>query len=149
MRFPKPVVRIASALTFVIVISAAVLLANSDKSRPSVSLKASPSVGFAPTRVVLTAELKGGVDDYPDYYCPAVEWQWGDDTRAESKIDCEPYEAGKSEIKRRYVFDRVFQTPGDYRVEFRLKQKDKVVGLGSTTVRIRPGLRDGGGNQQR
>jgi hypothetical protein len=144
MRLPNPSVSAASALTFVIVISAA-LLANSDKTKPSVSVKANPSVGFAPTRVVLTAELKGGLDDYPEYYCPAVEWQWGDDTRAESKSDCEPYEAGKSEIKRRYVFDRVFQTPGDYRVEFRLKQKDKVVGIGSTTVRIRPGLRDGGG----
>ena len=145
MRFPNRSVSIASALTFVVVIGAAALLASADKTKPSVSVKANPSVGFAPTRVILTAELKGGVDDYPEYYCPAVEWQWGDDTRSESKIDCEPYEAGKSEIKRRYVFDRVFQTPGDYRVEFRLKQKDKVVGIGSTTVRIRPGLRDGGG----
>jgi hypothetical protein len=145
MKFPNRSVSIASALTFVVAIGAAALLASSDKSKPTVSVKANPSVGFAPTRIVLTAELKGGVDDYPDYYCPAIEWQWGDDTRSESKIDCDPYEAGKSEIKRRYVFDRVFQTPGDYRVEFRLKQKDKVVGIGSTTVRIRPGLRDGGG----
>jgi hypothetical protein len=146
MRFPTSVVSMVSALTFSIAIGAAALLASAEKAKPSVSVKANPSVGFAPTRVVMTAELKGGVNDYADYYCPAVEWQWGDDTRAESKIDCEPYEAGKSEIKRRYVFDRVFQAPGDYRVEFRLKQKDKVVGLGATTVRIRPGLRDGGGH---
>jgi hypothetical protein len=144
MRIPTSAVSLA-ALTFSIAIGAAALLASSEKDKPSVSVKANPSVGFAPTRVVMTAELKGGLNDYADYYCPAVEWQWGDDTRAESKIDCEPYEAGKSEIKRRYVFDRVFQTPGDYRVEFRMKQKDKVVGIGSTTVRIRPGLRDGGG----
>ena len=71
---------------------------------------------------------------------------WGDDTRSESKMDCDPYEAGKSEIKRRYLFDRVFLSPGEFRVEFRMKQKDKVVGLGSTLVRIRPGLRDGGGS---
>lgn len=146
MRFPTTTVSMLSALTCSLALSAAVLLANSDKSRPSVSVKANPAVGFAPTRVVMTVELKGGVDDYADYYCPAVEWQWGDDTRAESKEDCDPYEAGKSEIKRRYVVDRVFETPGDYRVEFRLKQKNKIVGAGSTTVRIRPGLRDGGGN---
>jgi hypothetical protein len=146
MRFPTTTVSMVSALTCSLALSAAVLLANSDKSRPSVSVKANPAVGFAPTRVVMTVELKGGVDDYADYYCPAVEWQWGDDTRAESKEDCDPYEAGKSEIKRRYVVDRVFETPGDYRVEFRLKQKNKIVGAGSTTVRIRPGLRDGGGN---
>lgn len=93
----------------------------------------------------MTAELKGGVDDYADYYCPTIEWNWGDDTRAESKIDCDPFEPGKSEIKRRYVFDRVFQNFGEFRVEFRMKQKDKVVGQGSTMVRIRPGLRDGFG----
>jgi len=146
MRFPNSGVSIAAALTFSIAIGTAALLASSDKTRPAVSVKANPAVGFAPTRVVMTAELKGGVDDYVDYYCPSIEWQWGDDTRAESKADCDPYEPGKSEIKRRYVFDRVFDTPGDYRVEFRLKQKNKIVGTGSTTVRIRPGLRDGGGN---
>ena len=146
MRIPTATVSMVSALTCSLALSAGALLANSDKSKPSVSVKANPAVGFAPTRVVMTVELKGGVNDYADYYCPAVEWQWGDDTRAESKEDCDPYEAGRSEIKRRYVFDRVFDTPGDYRIEFRLKQKDKVVGAGSTTVRIRPGLRDGGGH---
>jgi hypothetical protein len=116
-----------------------------NKTRPSVSVRANPSTGFAPTRVVVTAELKGGVNDYADYYCPSIEWYWGDDTRAESKADCDPYEAGKSEIKRRYVFDRVFQAPGEFRVEFRMKQRGKIVGQGSTLVRIRPGLRDGWG----
>lgn len=146
MRISTFTVSHVSVFACALVITAASLLAGSNKPKPSVSVRANPAVGFAPTRIVLTAELKGGVDDYADYYCPAIEWQWGDDTRAESKADCEPYEAGKSEIKRRYVFDRVFQTPGEYRVEFRLRQKDKVVGLGSTTVRIRPGLRDDGGD---
>ena len=142
MRKPQPVGRRMMALAFALVLGTA--LGAADKSRPSVSLKANPSTGFAPTRVVLTAEIKGGADDYQDFYCPSIEWVWGDDTRAESKGDCDPYEAGKSEIKRRYVIDRVFQTAGNFRVEFRLKQKDKVVGSGSTTVNIRPGLRDGG-----
>ncbi|HXG54576.1 MAG TPA: hypothetical protein VNJ03_04290 [Vicinamibacterales bacterium] len=143
-----PTVTVSHALVFAValVMTAASPRALDDKPRPSVSVKANPAVGFAPTRIVLTAELKGGVNDYADYYCPAIEWKWGDDTRAESTADCEPYQAGKSEIKRRYVFDRVFQSPGEYRVEFRLKQKDKVVGAGSTTVRIRPGLRDDGGS---
>src|SRR5215210_49834 len=125
----------------VVVLTAVTMSALGDKSKPSVSVRANPATGFAPTRVVLTAELKGGVDDYAEYYCPAIEWAWGDDTRAESKLDCDPYEAGKSEIKRRYVFDRVFQSPGEFRVEFKMKQNGKVVGIGSTVVRIRPGLR--------
>ena len=143
MRNSISIPRVASALVCAFTIAAGVAFA-ADKTKPSISLKASPTTGFAPTRVVMTAEIKGGADDFADFYCPSVEWVWGDDTKAESKVDCDPYEAGKSEIKRRYVFDRVFQSPGNFRVEFRLKQKDKVVGAGSTTVTIRPGIRAGG-----
>jgi hypothetical protein len=113
-------------------------------AKPSISLKATPQIGFSPLRVVLTAELKGGANDYEEFYCPTIEWFWDDDTKSESKGDCEPYEAGKSEIKRRYTIDRIFNTMGEYRVEFRLKQKGKTVGLGKTQVRVRPGIRDGG-----
>ncbi len=143
MRIPTSIAGRLSALACGALISVAVASAAGDKTRPSVSVKANPSTGFAPTRVVMTAELKGGANDYAEFYCPAVEWRWGDDTRSESRMDCDPYEPGKSEIRRRYVFDRVFQTPGEFRVEFRMKQKDKTVGQGSTVVRIRPGLRDG------
>ena len=119
--------------------------AGSDKkAKPSVSVRASPTIGFSPARMVLTAELKGGADDYEDFYCASVEWDWGDDTKSESRADCEPYEAGKSEIKRRFVIDHTYNFSGDYRVQFRLKQKNKVVGSGSADVKIRPGIRDGG-----
>ena len=119
--------------------------ADSDKKKPkpSVSVRASPTVGFSPARMVLTAELKGGADDYEEFYCASVEWDWGDDTRSQSRADCEPYQAGQSEIKRRFVMEHVFNTSGDYRVQFRLKQKNKVMGAGSTEVKIRPGIRDG------
>lgn len=132
------------AVCAVILAASAAVAANRDK--PSISLKASPAGGFSPLRVVLTAELKGGANDFAEFYCPSVEWVWGDDTRSESRADCEPYEAGKSEIKRRYTIDHTFQTMGEYMVEFRLKQKNRVVGLGKTLVRVRPGIRDGGGD---
>ena len=117
--------------------------ADSDKKKPSISVRASPSAGFSPLRVVLTVELKGGDDDFADYYCPTIEWVWGDDTRAESTADCDPYEPGKSKIQRRYTTSRIFQSSGDPQVEFRLKQKDKIVGSGSTRINVRPGVRDG------
>jgi hypothetical protein len=113
------------------------------KKKPSVSLKTSPTFGFAPLRVVVTAELKGGSNDLEELYCPEVEWVWGDDTRRESEQDCDPYEAGKSEIKRRYVVSHTYEIPGTFQVEFYLKQKDKRVLSGKTTVNVRPGLRDG------
>ena len=114
------------------------------KDKPSIVVKVSPLVGFSPARMVLTADLKGGADDYEEFYCPAVEWDWGDDTKSEMKTDCDPYEAGKSEIKRHFTTDHVYNTSGEYRVEFRLKQKNKVVARGSTDVKVRPGVRDGG-----
>ena len=118
---------------------------NDEKKKPKISVRASPQAGFSPLRIVLTAELKGGDDDYPEFYCPTVEWIWGDDTRAQTTGDCDPYQAGKSEIQRRYTVSRIFNTSGEYRVEFRLKQKDKYVGSGSILVRVQPGIRDGGG----
>ena len=86
-----------------------------------------------------------------DFYCASVEWEWGDGTKSENKIDCDPYESGKSEIKRRYVQEHTFRTypvdpvatspegPAQYRVKFSLKQKNKVVGSGQTMVEVRSG----------
>jgi hypothetical protein len=123
--------------------SQGVAQADGKKSKPTVTVKVTPVVGFSPARMVVTAELRGGDDDYQDFYCATVEWDWGDDTRSQAGADCEPYEAGKSEIKRRFTIDHVFNTAGDFRVEFRLKQKNKVVARGTTDVKIRPGVRDG------
>jgi hypothetical protein len=117
--------------------------ADGKKAKPTITLKATPIMAFSPARMVLTAEIRGGDNDYQDFYCATVEWDWGDDTRSQAGADCEPYEAGKSEITRRFTIDHTFNTAGDYRVEFRLKQKNKVVAKASTDVKIRPGIRDG------
>jgi hypothetical protein len=135
--------------------------------KPSIKLKAQPPVGFSPMRVVVTAELTGGSNDFEDFYCATVEWDWDDGTKSEAKTDCDPYEPGKSEIKRRYVGEHTFranvgdlnpnsplrtvpntaagadsQTPQNlqFRVRFTLKQKGKTVGSGQTTVEVRQGM---------
>jgi hypothetical protein len=113
----------------------------SGDTRPKIALRAQPPVGMTPARVVLTAELLGGADDFEEYYCPSVEWDWGDDTVSQSTSDCEPYESGRSSIRRRYTVEHIFRRPGTFRVYLRLKQRDKVVGTGmvSVVVRARPG----------
>jgi len=60
--------------------------------------------------------------------------------------DCEPYEAGKSQIKRRFTADHTYRTAGDYRIQFRLKRKDKPIAAATTSVKIKPGLGDPGGD---
>jgi hypothetical protein len=117
--------------------------ADKDK-RPSLSVKANPAIAFSPARVVVTADIRGGPDDFEEYYCPSIEWEWGDGTRSDQSADCDPYQPGKTEIKRHFVADRVFEAAGDYRVAFRLKRKDKTLAVASTMVKIRPGVRDGG-----
>jgi hypothetical protein len=114
---------------------------NPDAKRPKVSLKATPVISMAPARIVLTAEITGGANDFEEFYCPTVQWEWGDGTESESTNDCAPYEAGKTEIKRRFTVEHVFRA-GAYRVMFRLKRHDKAVGFATVSMQVRPGLRD-------
>jgi hypothetical protein len=107
--------------------------------RPRLTLRAQPPVGVAPARIVLTAELAGGANDFEEYYCPTIAWEWGDDTTSESTLDCEPYEAGKSEIRRRFTVEHTFRRAGGYKVMFRLKRRDKLVATATATIQIQPG----------
>src|SRR5947207_903622 len=95
--------------------------------RPRLNLRAQPAIGIAPARMTLSAELVGGANDFEEYYCPAVTWDWGDDTVSESQIDCPPYESGKSEIKRRFSTEHIFKRSGVYKVYVRLKQRNREV----------------------
>lgn len=113
-----------------------------NEQRPNLSLKATPSISFSPARISLVAELKGGANDFEEFYCADVEWDWGDGTISEASTDCAPYEAGKSEIRRRYSQQRVYRSAGQYRIQFRLKKKDKPLIAATATVQVRPGLRD-------
>jgi hypothetical protein len=107
-------------------------------------------MAFSPARIVVTADLTGGGSDSQQLYCPAIEWEWGDGTKSEDSADCEPFEAGKSEIKRHFTAEHTFRMEDpsggmgqqiDYRdvhIQLRLKKGGKVVVSGATTVKIKP-----------
>ena len=97
------------------------------KGKPKAALRVNPTLIFVPQRIVATAELTEGADDYREYYCPRIEWEWGDDTTSESVEDCEPYQAGVSKIRRRYTADKTYRYTGVYDVIFRMKQGTKTV----------------------
>ena len=113
-----------------------------DVKKASLSIKASPTIVFSPARVVVSAELKGGAEDSAELYCPSLEWDWGDGTRSESNVDCEPFEAGKTTIQRRFSASHTFNIAGNYRVQLRLKRGSKTVLGGHVSVQVKPGLRD-------
>ena len=113
-----------------------------EAKKPSLSLKITPPVGFAPLKTRLVVDVRNGDDDFADFYCPTIEWDWGDDTRSESTVDCPPYEEGKSQIRRRFTVEHTFKRPGVYRVFFRLKRRDRAVATATTNITVRPGARD-------
>jgi hypothetical protein len=107
-----------------------------EPKRPSLSLKATPGTGMVPARISATAEFKGGDDDFQEYYCAAIEWNWGDGTVSEAANDCEPYEAGVSQIRRRYTQSHTYKRAGAFRIVFRLKHRDRVLTSQTTMVRL-------------
>lgn len=113
---------------------------DAEAKRPKINMRVQPQVVIAPAKVLVSVELVGGADDFEEYYCPSIEWEWGDDTSSESQTDCQPYEAGKSLIKRRYTTQHEFRRAGNYKLYFHLKQKDRILGSGSTTLQVQPGL---------
>ena len=140
----KPGVAQALGLAFsaLLLYQSSTLLARAQggNKKPSLSLKATPAVSFAPARIVLVAEVKGGSNDFEDFYCPTVEWDWGDLTTSTGEADCEPYSPGKSEIKRRYTVEHRFKDPGGFKIVLRLKKGTKVVASANTQVQVRAGL---------
>jgi hypothetical protein len=136
------------AQVFVLAFGAALIIpsnalqasAQGGNKKPSLSLKATPAVSFAPARVVVVAEVKGGANDFEEFYCPSVEWEWGDLTSSTAEADCEPYEAGKSEIRRRYTVEHRYKNPGGFRIVLRLKKGGKIIATANTLVQVRAGL---------
>ena len=110
-----------------------------DGERPELNLRARPNVAFAPNPISFTGLLRGGSDDYEDFYCVSAEWDWDDGTVSESIFDCEPYEPGVSEIRRRFSRRHTYQSAGRYEIRLNLKRRDDVV----TSARVRVTIQGG------
>ena len=110
-----------------------------EDGEPELRLRASPQVAFAPASVLVLAELRGGSDHHEPLYCTSVEWDWDDGTRSESTPDCNPYEPGVSEIRRRFSMRHVFRQGGKYEIRLNLKRRDEVISSARTTIEVRGG----------
>ncbi len=107
-----------------------------DDEPPDLELRATPSLAFAPAEVVFTGRLRGGADDDERYYCVSAEWDWDDGTISESTFDCEPYEPGVSEIRRRFSRRHIFNEGGRYEIRLTLKRGDDIVATSRTAIAI-------------
>ena len=118
--------------------SATILVAQDDK--PELTLRASPNASLAPADILFVGRLRGGKDDHEEFYCLNAEWDWGDGTISQSSFDCEPYEPGISEIRRRFSRRHSYQTGGRYQIRLHLKRGNETIETARTNVRIQGGL---------
>ncbi len=100
-------------------------------------LRATPRVAFAPADVLFVGQIRGGPDDTEELYCPEIEWDWGDDTTSEQTLDCDPYEPGVTEIRRRFSVRNTYNYGGRYEVRLHLKQGNDVIISGRTRIEVR------------
>jgi hypothetical protein len=108
--------------------------------KPRLDVRATPRVAFSPAYVLLTAELVGG-DEVEDFYCPALEWDWGDGGKSVRESDCPPFEPG-SELVRSFSAEHGYRRAGDYRITVTLRRASKSLAVASARVSVRPGLGD-------
>ena len=112
--------------------------ADKKPKKPQLELRVSPRFGFSPLNVFVTAELKGG-DDMEEYYCPELEWEWGDGGKSINEGDCDPWEDGVTEIERRFSDRHLFKYAGVYLISLRLKRLNKTIAKTTFKLTVRQG----------
>jgi hypothetical protein len=135
--------RLAAGLAVVIAAAGATGASGSTKpQRPRLDLRATPRVAFSPAFVLLTAELVGG-DEVEEYYCPALEWSWGDGGKSVRESDCPPFQAG-AELVRHFSAEHGYRHAGEYQITVTLRRANRSLAMASARVNVRPGLGDFG-----
>ncbi len=104
---------------------------------PRLRLRATPRVAFAGQSFLFVGTLRGGPDDNEELYCATMEWDWGDDTYSESTPDCDPFEPGTSEVRRRFSTRHTFDYAGRYEVRLNLKRQDDILISARTRIEVR------------
>jgi hypothetical protein len=102
--------------------------------KPRLDLRASPRVAFSPREILVVAELKGG-QDIEEFYCPGLEWDWGDGSRSAHEADCSPFDAGPP-LDRFFSARHEFRTPGAYGVRLTLRRAGRTVAVASVPVLV-------------
>jgi hypothetical protein len=91
-------------------------------------------MAFSPASVLVVAELRGG-EDHEDFYCPELEWDWGDGTRSAHEADCAPYEPGAA-LERRFSARHAYHVPGSYRVKLTLRRASRPVAAATVSLMV-------------
>jgi hypothetical protein len=131
--------KIALAATAALAASS-VLFADAKPKKPKLDLKATPRMAFSPVTVFMTAEFIGG-DDVEQFYCPEIEWEWGDGGKSIHEADCPPYQSG-AKIERRFTAEHEFRRAGVYNVKATFRRSKSAFASNSVRITVRAGLGD-------
>lgn len=129
--------RLGSALVPLLVMALAAPATAGDgrgAKKPRLDLRASPRMALTPVDVLVVAELVGG-DEIEDFYCPAIEWEWGDGGRSAHEADCPPFQPGMA-MARRHSASHAYRQPGEYSVRVTLRRVGRQLAAASTMVTI-------------
>ena len=106
-----------------------------EKKGTKVSLRAAPRVASAPVTVVFNVELTGG-EDGEGLYCPVLEWEWGDGTKSEEEEECPAFEAGHTQVQRRFTTSHEFRDRANPKVAVTVRKGDRVLGRDAVSLVI-------------
>lgn len=101
------------------------------RGRPRLDLRATPRMAFPPANVFVVAELKGRPSE--DFYCPGLEWEWGDGSRSTEESDCPPYEEG-ARLERFFSARHAFGAPGSYDVKLTMRRAERTLAVARVEV---------------
>jgi hypothetical protein len=143
----RPVSRGGDPMSRILLAMLAVALAapgragDEDKGKkPELEVRVTPRFAFSPANLLFTAELKGG-DDVEEYYCPEIEWDWGDGDKSSQESDCDPW-TSTTTLQRRFTGHHLYQHAGLYRAQVTLIKTGKKLASQTVDVTIRAGLGD-------
>lgn len=129
--------RIVALLAAALTVSAVAATAGARK--PRLDLRVSRPVAFAPVDVLLIGELVGG-EESEDFYCPGVEWEWGDGARSFHEADCAPFQPGV-QLQRRFTARHAYRAAGEYEVRLELRRAGRSVAKAWVWIRVLSGTR--------
>jgi len=110
-------------------------------AKPQIDLKATPAIAMlgVGSRSSVTVRFRLSIKDAgnEDLYCPRLEWEWEDDTRASEEADCPPFaEAQKQDHEKSWTKSHQFWEPGNHTVKVRLYKGDRLIRTVETKVEV-------------
>jgi hypothetical protein len=113
---------------------AASAVAGDGPRKPKLDVRATPRFAFSPVDVRVMVKLVGG-DEHESYYCPALQWEWGDGSVSSHEADCPPFEEGMT-LERHFTAQHAYRRPGDYDVRVTLSRAGRALAVTSTKVLV-------------